>query len=260
MGKALELTGQRFGKLTVQHRLNEKKNGLYLWECKCDCGNTCKVIGSSLKSGNTKSCGCGRYDGFKKYNEKQSQQAEIPIGTKFGKLTVIKKIGYKKQIEGHNRLWYLCQCDCGNFKEAMGNSLKNGHNISCGKCLTSKGEFLIQQVLDENNILYNYDTVFQQLYEESGRKLRFDFIIYNPDMSVNRFVEYDGRQHQFGPDTSYWGHSTDTLETIKEKDNIKNKFCLQHNYTLIRIPHSKTSITLEDIFGDKYAIKGDDLQ
>ena len=67
MGRALDLTNQRFGKLVAIRRLDEKKNGCFLWECKCDCGNICKVPASYLKNGNTKSCGCGKYDGLRKY-------------------------------------------------------------------------------------------------------------------------------------------------------------------------------------------------
>ena len=257
MGKPLDLTGQRFGKLIALRRLDEKKGKLFLWECQCDCGAICKVPGTYLKNGNTKSCGCGKYDGFKKYNEEQSQLNAIPIGSKFGKLTVIKNLGYRQHVEGHQRTWYLCQCDCGNQKEVMGNSLKQNHTISCGHCLISKGEYLIQSILDENNIYYNHDIIFPELLKETGRQLRFDFIIYNEDMSINRFVEYDGRQHKYGPDTNFWGHSTDTLTSIQEKDSIKNQFCQNHNYILVRIPHTKQEITLEDIFGDKYVVKGD---
>ena len=56
--KALDLTGKRFGKLTIigiDHV--HPHNGVY-WRCKCDCGNECVVIGSHLRNGHTKSCGC----------------------------------------------------------------------------------------------------------------------------------------------------------------------------------------------------------
>jgi hypothetical protein len=97
------------------------------------------------------------------------------------------------------------------------------------------------------------------LVKETNRRLRFDFILYNNDNSINRIIEFDGRQHKYGPDTNYWGHSTDTLESIKEKDNLKNNFCLKHNYPLIRIPYTKLdSLTIEDLLGNKYLIKGDD--
>lgn len=55
-----DLTGQRFGRLTVLG-LNEEKvasNGGRYWDCMCDCGNFKTVSGAALRQGNTKSCGC----------------------------------------------------------------------------------------------------------------------------------------------------------------------------------------------------------
>ena len=54
-----DLTGQKFGMLTVIQRVENKgKDVRYL--CRCDCGNEIEVIGQHLKNGNTKSCGCYR--------------------------------------------------------------------------------------------------------------------------------------------------------------------------------------------------------
>lgn len=56
---AIDLTDKKFGNLIVIKRLNYSKLGhTYLWECKCDCGNTTIVRGTNLKSGHTISCGC----------------------------------------------------------------------------------------------------------------------------------------------------------------------------------------------------------
>lgn len=53
-----DITGQRFGLLTVE-KFSRSSNGSY-WTCKCDCGGTTEVIKSSLKKGITRSCGCLR--------------------------------------------------------------------------------------------------------------------------------------------------------------------------------------------------------
>lgn len=56
-----DLTGQRFGKLTVIEYGGASKNRKALWICKCDCGNiTNPIVGSNLLNGSTKSCGCLR--------------------------------------------------------------------------------------------------------------------------------------------------------------------------------------------------------
>ncbi len=52
-----DLTGQRFGRLTVLEFVPNDKPSSY-WKCKCDCGNTSIVWCGNLKNGTTKSCGC----------------------------------------------------------------------------------------------------------------------------------------------------------------------------------------------------------
>ena len=55
---ANDLSGQKFGRLTVTSRAENANDGHAQWNCICDCGNKTIVIGSMLKSGATKSCGC----------------------------------------------------------------------------------------------------------------------------------------------------------------------------------------------------------
>lgn len=62
MSKLIDLTGQKFGRLTV---LNREQDYILpcgqhqaLWKCKCDCGKICIIRGLSLRSNHTKSCGC----------------------------------------------------------------------------------------------------------------------------------------------------------------------------------------------------------
>lgn len=52
-----ELTGQRFGKLTVLSVDVPTKHG-YKWNCVCDCGKKLSVLGTNLTTHNTLSCGC----------------------------------------------------------------------------------------------------------------------------------------------------------------------------------------------------------
>jgi hypothetical protein len=60
---ALDLTNQKFGKLTAL-KLTGKKRGSFLeWECLCECGNICYIASAALTSGKTKSCGCLQSNG-----------------------------------------------------------------------------------------------------------------------------------------------------------------------------------------------------
>jgi hypothetical protein len=52
------VAGQRYGRLITVSVVGRAPNRSRLWECRCDCGNTAVVRATSLKEGNTKSCGC----------------------------------------------------------------------------------------------------------------------------------------------------------------------------------------------------------
>ena len=58
MSKFQDLTGHKFGKLTVVERAEIDKWGHVRWLCRCACGKETVVWAYSLKSGNTRSCGC----------------------------------------------------------------------------------------------------------------------------------------------------------------------------------------------------------
>lgn len=60
MARLMDLTGQRFGRLTVIERVKREKGeqGSALWRCKCDCGNETISTSQALRNGRAKSCGC----------------------------------------------------------------------------------------------------------------------------------------------------------------------------------------------------------
>ncbi len=58
MALAIDITGQKFGRLTVLERKENSKNGISRWLCRCDCGNLTVVLSTQLRKGRTKSCGC----------------------------------------------------------------------------------------------------------------------------------------------------------------------------------------------------------
>lgn len=62
MGTLIDLTGLRFGRLTVIEYAGANAHRKKAWVCRCDCGNVLTVAGASLKNGNTKSCGCYKRD------------------------------------------------------------------------------------------------------------------------------------------------------------------------------------------------------
>lgn len=60
--RIVNLIGQRFGKLTVIQKAENKRfpsgQTKIQYLCKCECGNECVVLACNLSTGNTKSCGC----------------------------------------------------------------------------------------------------------------------------------------------------------------------------------------------------------
>lgn len=122
--KFIDMTGQRFGKLVVEKRAEQKSPQGALWVCKCDCGNTKVVLGGQLRSGNAKSCGC---------LEKRNRTL---VGKRFGKLVVLKKAGIHISKGGQRSAEYECQCDCGRRKIVAGSALQSGATKSCG-CMSS---------------------------------------------------------------------------------------------------------------------------
>ena len=126
MSKLIDLTGMKFGRLTVLERA-ENKGKHVRWKCRCDCGNTCTVTTNNLRRSHTTSCGCVQ-------KEKTSAANFHDLtGMKFGRLAVI---GLDKIERG--RAYFKCQCECGEICIRQGHTLTKGGTPSCG-CLRLEG-------------------------------------------------------------------------------------------------------------------------
>lgn len=54
----IDITGQKFGKWTVISKTDKRNaGGVIYWHCKCECGREKDVLGTSLRSGRSLSCG-----------------------------------------------------------------------------------------------------------------------------------------------------------------------------------------------------------
>ena len=118
-----DLTGQRFGRLTVTGSAG-KIGGRQYWNCVCDCGKEKAVEGRHLKSGHTKSCGCYRAD-------KPKERRKDLKGCRYGRLTVLER------VSDDDNLYWRCRCDCGNICICHKERLKSGLTRSCG-CLQAE--------------------------------------------------------------------------------------------------------------------------
>ena len=154
MSKTIDLIGQRFGRLTVVSRA-ENKCGRTNWHCKCDCGNERDILAINLTRGFTKSCGC-------LHNEQLRERKLIDLsGQKFGRLLVLKR------AENHGReTYWKCRCDCGNIKEINGAKLKNGHTKSCG-CLSKEttSEIFKTHGMSSTRLYRIYKKMYRRCYK-----------------------------------------------------------------------------------------------
>ena len=212
--KIKPMIGKKFDKLTVIAQLPEyTKCVRYL--CLCDCGNFIVCNGDNLRNGDRTSCGC-----------KKREPRNDLSGQRFGKLTV-KKLSNERTSWG--TLQWDCVCDCGTKVRVNTHNLISGNTTSCG-CIKSKGELKIQQILQNSDIAFVKECVFEEcINPETGCYLRFDFYI----PQYNLCIEYDGQQH-------FIAHGFITEKQVAEtqkRDKIKNIFCAKNNIPLIRISY-----------------------
>ena len=104
IGKFKDLTGQRFGRLTVVERAENNKRNVVLWFCLCDCGNYHTTISHYLTAGLCRSCGCLIKITQKKLN-KYDLSGEYGIGY------TSKNEIFKFDLEDYDKIkdytWYM---------------------------------------------------------------------------------------------------------------------------------------------------------
>lgn len=224
--RSIDITGKRFGNLTVLQQVPRPEGmsaGAY-FKCKCDCGNEKIIMGKSLRSGKTKTCGC-HYDKITNL-----------VGKRYGRL-VVEKIDNSVENRGNGAQW-ICRCDCGKYISVNYGNLINGQ-ISCG-CVVSKGEEKIRQILLQNNIDFKTQYSFSDLKGLKGGLLRFDFAIFK-DQQLHHLIEFQGEQHTLQT-SKYFDLS------LQKHDILKANYCTQHNIPLICIPYTKLqTLTLKDL-------------
>ena len=106
----------------------------------------------------------------------------------------------------------------------------------------SHGEILIYKFLCEFNYEFQKEFIFPDL-----PNLRFDFFL----PQYNIVIEFDGEQHYHPID--FFGGEKEFYK-LKERDKIKNQYCLSNNLSLFRIPYTEVdSITniLQEILEEK---------
>jgi hypothetical protein len=193
LGKFIDLTGQRFGKLTVIERAMDKLSvsgkPYTMWNCDCDCGNKHIASSKSLRDGTTISCGC------KKIEQCRGRFIDM-TGLSFGKLKVIK-LDRMDNVQGS---FWECQCECGNITVVQGSALrrKSSPTNSCRNCANKKDDNTIAI-----SILYNQ-------YKKSAKKRNYEFLLNRED-----FINLTSKN------CNYCGTPPSSLKYIGRKDKYK---------------------------------------
>ena len=95
---ALDISGQRFGKLIAIRRVGTAEYNGALWECQCDCGNKHIAELSNLKTGKVKSCGCLKSAGEMKIQQLLTNW-KISFKTQYSPENQYFSTGYKPHYD-----------------------------------------------------------------------------------------------------------------------------------------------------------------
>lgn len=236
----IDLTGQKFNRLTVIGRDNTKPKGhgkpVY-WICQCDCGTIKSVKADHLRAGLIQSCGCLHKEIVSKTFSKDI------ANQKFDYLTAIKPL----YINNHNETVWLCECECGNICEKSIGELTNKNRIKhCGHLyIKSTGEEKIKQILEDNQIYYKREFSFSDL-KGDRLPLRFDFAIFNSNQQLAYLIEYNGFFHY--NKNEFFGE--DRLEKQERYDKLKEEYCKENSILLLTFSNLcdiiKEKVILED--------------
>lgn len=128
MSNRQEMQNARFGRWTVLNDYITTQKGERKWHCRCDCGTERFVLERSLKSGNSKSCGCLQQERTRKANSYDL------TGQTFGDLAVL----HPAKMRRKDGVWWTCRCTCGNICVFPATLLVQGKRTHCG-CKTSRG-------------------------------------------------------------------------------------------------------------------------
>lgn len=127
-----------------------------------------------------------------------SARIDIPIGSVFGRLMVVKELRpYTVPSTGKSMRRFLCRCECGKKTKPLMSSLRSGHTTSCGcfrieqvvKSITTHGLYnhplykvhshMLERCADKNSSRYG------------GRGIRVCKSWRDPETGLQAFIEWN---------------------------------------------------------------------
>ena len=229
------LTNKTFGYLTVVRITEKRYKDKVIWECKCICGNIIQVVGNSLTSCNTTSCGCRHKEIITKDITQQV----------FGYLTAL--FPTKKRDSMGSVIW-KCLCICGNNHDVSLNNLTNKVNpvSSCGCRRISKFHEDVRNTLKNLGI-----EILQEEYPlpQKTSVLYVDILVFYKNMLIA--IECNGIQH-YKPIDAFGGE--EGYKKQVERDNRKKKSLRGLNIPLLEVHYNEKNLeeflkeSLQDVY------------
>lgn len=241
----IDLTGERFHRLLVLS-FSHKRNNIYYWNCRCDCGVEKIIDSGSLKkkTNPTKSCGCLNRETGKEWGPKNGRKSVKDItGETFGRLLVQCDSG--KRTSRGEVIWE-CLCKCGNVCFVSSPHLRrNEHTTSCG-CRSRQQSKLYEstkRALSNLKVeIYKEEfPIHQEPFAFTNKKsiLYVDIMVWSSQRNSLIAIECQGEQHYKPVD--WWG-GEEIYRDIVERDTRKRSCLALMNIPLIEIRYDEPNI------------------
>lgn len=157
---------------------------------------------------------------------------------------------YDYSLVDWNGFKRLCTIICSYHGEFKQSPLVHLMGSGCQKCLSSRGETIIRELLNKKAIPHEEQKSFQDCKDKNP--LPFDFMIIQGERQL--MIEYHGAQHyqpvSFGGKKVPQNEVLSNFENIKKRDNIKRNWCRQNDIPLLEIPYTKNESEISDLIDE----------
>lgn len=99
----------------------------------------------------------------------------------------------------------------------------------------SRGHLKVRRLLNEAGFLFEEEKSYSDLKTNTGRLLRFDFMVFDDDGNEDFAIEFNGIQHY--ESVSFFGGDK-AFSRQKYNDNRKRKYCQSLGIGLVEIPYT----------------------
>lgn len=238
MAKIKDLTGKKFGRLTVVKRGESDKHRKMQWWCQCDCGNPELILvsGTNLRKGNTKSCGCLQKEIAKKNKEQSKTLNKYDLESKeYG-------IGYTSNLnqDGFNEFWF----DKEDYDKIKDYHWSFGTKGSVTTKFNGKIILLHRLIMGVEKFEDQIDHIQHKRYDNRKSQLR---IVDNSKNGMNNGIQinnksgctgvfYDVRNNKYmayitvNNQTMYLGYFDTKEEAVKIRKEAEEKYFGEYSY------------------------------